>query len=341
MNVISLKNKIFQILNSKILYHLYFWGIAYLAYLAIVLLILEDKSFGFSIMYSFWQVALCSIPVYINFYIVDKLLPNKKYILYGIFLIGIIFLSSFLLWSFFVWAFNDRFKLYNYLFEITFFVIGSSFLKFIKSVYNQRLEMQEMKTKQIQTELNLLKAQINPHFIFNTLNNLFGLSRKQDQRTSTGIFQLSHLLRYMIYNSKEDKIALEQEIEQIHRLIDLEMLGFSKEDDIKIDFQFKGNVKEYQIPPTLLVPFIENAFKHGISIEDPSFLKIDLIIEKQNLYFSVINSITNHKRIDNKIDSGEGLKNVKRRLELLYPESHDLKILENKKTFKIELTLSN
>ena len=339
----SLFSKInkFQIINISLPYHLLFWGFAYLAYLSIVLIILKDKSFGFSVMYSFWHIVLCSIPVYINFYALNKLFNNGKYFLYILCLCLIIIISGVLIRSFFVNAFSDIYMLHSYIFEIIFFVGITTFIRFIKDVYEQRIEIQEIKTKQFQTELSLLKSQVNPHFFFNTLNNLFGLARKQDKRTADGIYQLSHIMRYIIYDSNVEMIELSKEIFQIRQIIELEKLRFTNEDKISIKFQINGELEDIFIPPMILISFVENAFKHGINIQKNSFININLNIDKKNLRFSVKNS--NHKDTKYNVqisETGLGLKNVKRRLEIIYPNTHNLIIQEEKNSFEIVLNLS-
>ena len=217
----------------------------------------------------------------------------------------------------------------------------STFIKFIKDVYKQRIELQEVKSKQLQTELNLLKAQINPHFLFNTLNNLFGLARKQDTRTADGIYQLSHIMRYIIYDSNVHMIELAKEIFQIRQIIELEKLRFANEDKISIEFQINGELEEILIPPMILIPLVENAFKHGINIQKNSFININLNIDRKNLQFSVKNSI--HKNTNynvQKSETGLGLTNVKRRLEIIYPDNHNLTVWEEKNSFEIVLNLS-
>jgi sensor histidine kinase YesM len=225
------KNKRLRtLLSSRIALHLYFWGFFYLAYLAVVLMVFEQKSTGFSIIYSFFQIVLCTIPVYINFYALNKFLSKKQYFLYPLCLMALILVWAVLMWYFFVTFFNDKYSVYNYVFEIMWFIIVTTSIKYGKKSYEQKLEFQEINSKQLQTELSLLKTQINPHFLFNTLNNLFGLARKQDPKTADGIAQLSHLMRYMIYDSNADKIELEKEVQQIQRLIELQKLRFEKED---------------------------------------------------------------------------------------------------------------
>jgi LytS/YehU family sensor histidine kinase len=222
---------------------------------------------------------------------------------------------------------------------VFFMLLITTSFKVLADSVKQRFLMQQIEAKQVQTELRLLKAQINPHFLFNTLNNLFGMARKQDPHTADGISGLSHLMRYMIYESNVELISLEKEIQQINRLIELQKLRFTKDDDIQIDFSIDGEAANVQIPPMLLIPFVENAFKHGISLVTPSFVRIHLNVEKDKLEFLVSNS--KHLRSENKdeIGLGIGLQNVSRRLELLYPGKHELAISDGEKVFEVRLLL--
>jgi sensor histidine kinase YesM len=221
-----------RLLKNKIAYHLYLWGLFYLAYLVAVLMVLKQKPLSFSMIYSLCQISLCAIPVYINFYAINKLFNNRKYFFYGVCLIGTIVISSIFIDYFFELIFNDTFSLFNYMFEITWFVIIATTIKVGINNIKQRLDLEKMKTKQLETELSLLKTQINPHFLFNTLNNLFGLAQRQEKGTADGIAQLSHLMRYMIYDSNVNKIDVEKEVHQIQQLIKLQKLRFSNHDDI-------------------------------------------------------------------------------------------------------------
>ncbi len=341
MSRINIPNKTFKIFYGEAVYHLYFWAFSYLAYLALVLMVIEDKSLIYSLIYSLCQIVLCSIPVYINLHLLNKFLSYKRYLLYVFCLVAIILVSAILIRYFFIKIFGDPFTLFDYIFEISWFVAITTGLKYTKNSFGQKLELQELKAKQLQTELSLLKAQINPHFLFNTLNNLFGLVQKNDKKAADGIVQLSHLMRYMIYESAVDRIDLNKELEQLQRFIQLQKLRFSKDDDITIDLQIEGNTEEIQIAPMLLIPFVENAFKHGISLKKQSFLFITLKINKPKLEFSVRNSIHENNNQKEQSDTGLGLNNVKRRLQLLYPDAHELKIREDGKTFEVQLFLKD
>lgn len=329
-----------NLLQKNIVIHFILWGFFYLAYLVAVLMFLKEETFSYSVVYSLFQVLLCAIPVYINFYLINKLFYVRKYFLYGLCLVGTIVISSIFINYFFFLLFDDPYKLNNYLFEVTIIVIIATTIKVGVNSINQKLDLEKIKSKQLETELGLLKAQFNPHFLFNTLNNLYGLAQKQAKGTADGIAQLSHLMRYIIYDSNVSKIELEKEIHQIEQLIKLQKLRFSEDDNISIEFNIEGYVKLLQIPPMLLIPFVENAFKHGLSLCKSSFIKISLRTDDSKLYFSVENSVHTTNGLQDKLDSGIGLKNVRRRLELLYPDLHELTIQQENEVFKIKLTIT-
>jgi LytS/YehU family sensor histidine kinase len=165
------------------------------------------------------------------------------------------------------------------------------------------------------------------------------MARKKDGATADGIARLSHLMRYMIHDSKADTIRLDKEVEQIRRLIDLQMLRFAEEDKIDIDFNIEGDTKNVFVPPMLMVPFVENAFKHGIAISSPSFVQIRLIASESQICFQVKNSLHFQQKEKPTPDSGMGLKNVKRRLELIFPDSHELSVRTADKTYEVELKI--
>ncbi|PTS92286.1 sensor histidine kinase [Pedobacter sp. HMWF019] len=189
--------------------------------------------------------------------------------------------------------------------------------------------------------LNFLKSQINPHFLFNALNTLYGTALQENaERTSEGIQKLGDMMRFMLQENLEDKISLSRDVEYLKNYIDLQKLRTSVSTDITIETQIEEQLNELQIAPMLLIPFVENAFKHGISLQYPSHIKITLQNSSDTLYFDVYNSI-HLKSINDpeKFKSGIGLQNVKQRLALLYPEKHELIIRENAKEFFIHLTL--
>jgi len=278
-------------------------------------------------------------PVYFHFFVFERYFYRRKYALYVGLLIPFMILYVVLLAQFASLVLNENMELFTSAILIAFLILMTTAIKVLKHGISERFLFQEIEAKHIQTELELLKAQINPHFLFNTLNNLYGMALKKDKATADGIAGLSHLMRYMIYDSKAEKIRLDKEAEQIRRLINLQMLRFEEDDKIDIDFKVEGDTKNIQIPPMLMIPFVENAFKHGIALSTRSFVHIHLKASNTVIRFQVNNSLHPQQKEKPETESGLGLQNVKRRLELLFPDSHELSVQKNDKTFEVDLTI--
>ncbi|MGQ7852734.1 sensor histidine kinase [Pedobacter sp. WC2501] len=213
-----------------------------------------------------------------------------------------------------------------------------------KHKFEKLSEIQMLKTElgKSDANLNFLKSQINPHFLFNALNTLFGTALQENaERTGEGIQKLGDMMRFMLHENTQDKISLTREVEYLNNYIDLQKLRTSRSADIRIDTHIEEQLNNLQITPMLLIPFIENAFKHGISLQQPSYIKITLQTKEKTLYFDVSNSI--YIKADNdpeKLKSGIGLENVKQRLSLLYYGKHELIIRESANEFFVHLTLT-
>ncbi|WP_316793503.1 sensor histidine kinase [Pedobacter frigoris] len=216
------------------------------------------------------------------------------------------------------------------------------------NIYRSRFRKNNEELITLKTELgksdanlNFLKSQINPHFLFNSLNTLYGTAlQEKAERTGEGIQKLGDMMRFMLQENIEDKILLSRDVDYLNNYISIQKLRTSISSDIVIETQIEEQISNLQITPMLLIPFVENAFKHGISLQYPSHIKITLQTSKNTLYFDVHNSI--HLKKDNdpeKLQSGIGLQNVKQRLALIYPNKHELIIRENAKEFFVHLTL--
>jgi len=204
-------------------------------------------------------------------------------------------------------------------------------------------ELHTLKTELGHTNANFdfLRSQINPHFLFNALNTLYGTALQENsERTAQGIQMLGDMMRFMLHENHQHKILLSREIEYMRNFIELQSLRTSTSPDIAIQTKIEDVVADKFIPPMLLIPFIENAFKHGISLKHRSWIKISLFTDPNKLYFDVYNSTHPKKDQDPEKDrSGIGLENVKQRLALLYPNKHELLIRETVEEYFVHLTL--
>ncbi|HEY2727663.1 MAG TPA: histidine kinase [Parafilimonas sp.] len=221
-------------------------------------------------------------------------------------------------------------------------ILGFSFIYFFITEWakNERIKNQ-LRAEQLSGELKLLKSQINPHFFFNTLNNLYALAQDYNNtELAAGIHTLAHLMRYMVYESNEKLVSLDKEITYIKDYLKIFELGKSIQDDMCIDFKIDGETKDKLIAPMLLIPFIENACKHGIDFKEKSFINIHLAVDEKQLVFSIINSNHVHKKNGFNTASGLGLQNVHKRLELIYPYKYKLQIKPEPLTYEMKLTLA-
>ncbi|MCG2617005.1 sensor histidine kinase [Terrimonas sp. NA20] len=199
----------------------------------------------------------------------------------------------------------------------------------------QNSQIVSLEKEKTQAELDLLKQQINPHFLFNTLNNLYSLSLHHSEKTPDSILQLSDLMRYVIYKGREEKVRLEEEIRYIEDFMDLQRMRLRQ----PLDLRFEQDIADpyQQIAPLLLIVFIENAFKHGIEpAEDAAFLHLMLKADPRELIFTCSNSFEK----GNDKETGIGLDNLRKRLELLYPGKHRLHTEVKNHTFKAELQIN-
>ncbi len=200
----------------------------------------------------------------------------------------------------------------------------------------QSNEIATLEKEKSNAELNLLKQQINPHFFFNTLNNLYALSLKKDEATPEVILQLSELMRYVIYKGREETVLLKEEVKYIEDYCELQQIRLYKD----IDFKFTKNIENetIQIPPLLFIILVENAFKHGIEpAEDICFLHLELESDENSLVFICENS---YEENPEKIVGGIGLENLKQRLDLRFPNQYQLNISEMETTYKVELRIT-
>ncbi|WP_197684532.1 sensor histidine kinase [Mucilaginibacter mallensis] len=200
-------------------------------------------------------------------------------------------------------------------------------------VDSQRIN--ELETATIQSELENLKKQINPHFLFNTLNNANVLTKKDPEKASQVLMKLSDLLRYQLYDSVRTKIFLTADIHFLEDFLNLEKI---RRDNFEFTITQDGALRGLEIPPLLFITFVENAVKHNIDAEERSFVYVFFAVVEEDLNFHCINS---KPRITVKRDGsgGLGLANVKRRLELIYPGRHDLRITDNEETFNVHLII--
>lgn len=224
------------------------------------------------------------------------------------------------------------------MFVILFFV---GMLRFAVDLFELEARRKEIENQNLSSELRFLKAQINPHFLFNTLNNLYYLAYSKSEHTTEVIEKLSQMMRYMIYDTNLPQVPLDKEIEYMRNYISIERLRLNNE--IPIEFRVEGDTFDIRVAPLVFITFLENAFKHGVSNNTPdSWIKTLIRVNGKEIDYLVENSIVNgsKEKKNEETQNGIGLQNLRRRLELSYPDRHQLEISQRDKVFEVHLHLS-
>lgn len=216
------------------------------------------------------------------------------------------------------------------------FIIAAIIFRLVNDRIRFEKLQKEAMAERLDAELKYLRSQVSPHFLFNMMTNMVALARQKSDQLEPSLIRLSELLRYMLYDSEEGKILLSDETEQLKNYVALQQLRFG--DDVELDFKIENNCSDCAIEPLLLVPFIENAFKHGIGMVTHPYIHIELAASQKKLNFTVTNNF-NPANISKDKSSGIGLANVKNRLVILYPQKHDLSIKEKDGIFSVLLKL--
>src|SRR6266498_3006714 len=266
---------------------------------------------------------------YANAYLlIPRLIYKKKYGQY--LLVLLVALGVMLVWDrFFFNLFIEGFvyKVWNFfVFNLPFFffiIITSAAFRMIRDRVKEDQRFKEKETENLKTELSFLRSQVSPHFMFNIMNNMVALARKRSDLLEPSLIKLSLLLRYMLYETDE-KVSLQKEVEYLQSYLDLQRQRFGN--NLKIKASMEKPDGNYEIEPMLLIPFVENAFKHGTGLIENPEIDIELKVEKNILSFSVRNTFDDTSVELKDKSSGIGLANVKRRLALLYQDKHSLLI---------------
>ena len=293
------------------------------------------------------------ISYFFLFFLIPKYLLSNKQKLFVLYTIYTLIVSFFFIVLSILYAlvFSDVFKI-NGTSPITkgflFIILGVYFIVFIvisigliMNNYKSTLKNEDLKNKILESQLQLkeqelkfLKMQIHPHFLFNTLNTLYGFALKKSDDAPEMILKLSNLLDYILYQVDKPLVFLEDEINHIENYISLEKIRF--QESLSINFIKETDLKNIQIAPMLLLPFVENAFKHGSQIND--VLKINIFLKTTNdfLFFEINNSTKNNSTLK----KGIGLDNIRKRLNMLYNNKHQLNIARNENLFTVQLKIS-
>lgn len=294
------------------------------------------------------KVVDLAILVYItNYLLIPKLLYKKKYVLFVVLLIALVIGSSILKMNILGrmtnnvlllnWSDNWKDRVYDNMLPHFFLVLGGAAIKLMFDYTAMQGRMAVMAKEKAEAELSFLKSQINPHFLFNSINAVYFLIDKENSAAREALHKFSDMLRYQLYEAGDTQIPIEKEIDFLHDYVSLQKLR--TDEQYKVEFSASPEVKGFMIEPLLLIPFVENAFKH-ISHSNNETNFINVMLDKTNgaMNFVVENSKESVPAINT--DGGIGLQNVKRRLELLYPGRYELNINDGETFYRVHLKLN-
>ena len=333
--------------NRVFLLHLSFWCVYLSFFVYQITSYRKQIELGDALQHAVFHVAFNMIVAYLNYFVfLPRFLVNKKM---GRYLLE--FFVPFIVLMF-VRVHLQRYLVDGYTYKSEYFysstfviqagatslfiVLFVAMLRFAKDWFEFEARKKTIENEKLTAELSFLKEQINPHFLFNTLNNLYYLAYSQSPNTTEVIAKLSQMMRYMIYDTNQPKVLLSKEIEYMQNYISLERLRLN--DQIPIDFKTGGKYEDVWITPLILITFLENAFKHGVSSTNPkAWVKVSVQLHENTCVFSVENS--KHPTVSESGKSGIGLLNVQRRLELSYPGQYTLDVQDMPDRYAIKLHL--
>lgn len=331
-------------------WHVLFW----LGYMAIKLGVVEYFRQDF-LLVVFAEVVSLPLKMLVLYFLIYLLIPKfllqRKYFSFGLILMGSVFVIAMLrrLTDVYIiypviilygdevefWNLSNALRNLIYIYPVVGLGTAIHLMTHWIRDYHQALKL---KKEKLEAELKFLKAQVHPHFLFNTINNIYSLALDKSDQVPGALVKLSDLLSYMIYECNVERIALSKEVEMLESYIELEKLRYSKR--LRLDFTVSGQMEGTFVAPLMLLPFVDNAFKHGPGeIVDETTIVIDLTIEKEQVKFFVRNDRREGLR-EGTLTSGIGLENVERRLKAEYPDKHELNIRELPTRYEVELTMN-
>lgn len=326
---------------AVLLFYTYFFGV-------------DSKDFTYVLSFSLFLMPITIATTYVAIYkLIPEYLVTKRYYFFILYSIYTLVISSYLIVIsvFFGLVYLSKFEyskmapltknmllvavsVYLVVILISAFKLLKLQLKYAQTTKTLENKILETQLKLKEQELNYLKMQIHPHFLFNTLNTVYGFALKKADETPEMILKLSNLLDYLLYQADKPFVSLEEEINHIEDYIDLETMRFNE--TLNISFTKQYNSENLKIAPMLLLPFVENSFKHGTIKTGQLYIKLDLKCENKRLSFYIENTTSQTQNLY----KGIGLENIKKRLDLLYPNQYSLKIENESNTFKVRLLLN-
>jgi len=338
-------NTIEKVFGGDFMYHAIFWIVFFL------FLIVSKQGLNLveNLLEQFVNVIFYGLIVYINiFYLFPKFMNTGKISTYLTLLFAtVLIITPIKAMTFFgVKSVDSSLALFmsnnikNLFLSIFFMACASSIYKIINDWSQQRREKVDLQRQTLKSELNFLRSQINPHFLFNTLNSLYALTLKKSDKAPEIVLRLSEMMRYMLYECNERYVPLEKEINYVQNYLELEKIRHKGKCDI--EFAMVGEVGNQKIAPLLFIPFIENSFKHGLNSQIiDGYVDIIMNIKDDSISMNIKNSKNQSKpKAPSKISGGVGLVNVKRRLNLLYADEYHLDIKETPNEYAVNIDIN-
>ena len=345
-----------EIIKPKIiLFHLLFW-IAVWFFFFYFFSYNSDRT-DYSIWFSSALLPLTiALSYFVNYYLIPKYLLTKQYARFALYSFYTLIFSSYIIvliiyaCLIFILYFNISImppmgKNFFFILILVYLVVGIislvSLLNYSFKTASKNKELQnKILSAQLQykeQELHYLKRQIHPHFLFNTLNTIYGFALKQSKQTPDVILKLSNLLDYILYKVNKPRVSLKEEVLHIKEYIELEKIRF--QDTLKVNFNFSNINENIQVAPMLLIPFVENAFKHGGIIRGFLEIEIEIFIKENELTFRINNTIQQTE--ENEQAGGMGLENIRKRLDLNYDKNYSLQFNTEENWYEVELKIFN
>lgn len=336
-------NKVF---SMKLLMYVLFWVVSF--YIGLEIFSRTDEIRAIDVIYTFLFMLPFMVVITIHsFHFIPNYLAKSRFWLYGIstlislgftisvYNISFLYLSDWFFPGYYLVGIYDPLEVMGF---AVFFLLISSSIEFSHSWFEglrAKNRVSELETEKIASELKALRAQVNPHFLFNSLNTIYSETLKKSDKAPILILKLSDMLRYVVDKMDQELVSLDEEVEYLKNFIELHKERLNEPSKLK--FSISGDYESLKIAPLLLLNFVENAFKHADLTDDESYISIDLSTRKKQLMLKCANSFFHSDSKTN--SSGSGIENANRRLELAYPKRHSLQIKETDNTYHLKLKL--
>ncbi len=344
MNWVDFKNIQEDVLKTKGFFHFSFWVMFYF-----FMVLIDNSSYPvwFILVDKLVDISFYILIVYVNIlYLIPSFLQKHNLLYYFFTLLVLVLLVTPIQTLSIILLYQDNYAFVSQIMDnrtnifLRCLLVGltSTGYKVTSDWLGLQNEKRDLESQNLQSELKFLKSQINPHFFFNTLNNLYALTLKKSDLAPEIVLRLSEMMRYMLYESNEKEVSLEKEVNYVMNYIELERLR--QGDRFKINFSLEGTAQNQKIAPLMFIPFLENSFKHGLDSQIKSgYVNIQMQLHEKTVVLNIENSKPEKPLPKNDKSGGIGLENVKRRLKLLYPNKHNLDIQDASNSFKVKLNI--